>query len=170
MMSRMRSTAAALLAVAVLGLQACGGDGTPDELTRAEFVAKTDAQCKVSNARTKTLNEEATRAAAAAPTEAQLLRELTPILERGYRQVRDNAAAFRAVDPPSADAAEIDRIRTLYDEQVEVVRKLGAAAKDDDLEQYKAVSEEQKDVLARLREATSAFGFQECGSIKSDAA
>ena len=80
-------------------------DDEPDGPTRAEFIAKTDAQCKVSNARTKTLNEEAApRRRTRARSEAQLLRELAPILERGYGQVRDNAAAFQAVNPPPADA------------------------------------------------------------------
>ena len=171
MMSRMRTSIVVILTVVALGLAACGDSGGDDPaLTRAEFIAKTDAQCKVSNARTKTLNEEAARVAATAGSEAQLLRELAPILERGYGQVRDNAAAFQAVNPPSDDAAEIERIRKIYDEQAEVVRKLGLAAKRGDTDRYKALSEEQRDVIVRARSATSAYGFQECGSAKSDAA
>ncbi len=168
-MSRMRTTVVAVLAASAIGLQACESSGD-DKPTRAEFIAKTDAQCKVSNARTKTLNTQARRVADTARGESRLLRELAPILERGYRQVRDNAAAFRAVDPPAADTAKIERIRKLYDEQAEVVRKLGLSAKRGDVEQFKALSEEQKDVLVRAREATSAYGFKECGSTKSDAA
>ena len=172
MMSRMRTTAVAVLTVATLGLAACGGSGGDDsaEPTRAEFIAKTDAQCKVSNARTKTLNEEATRAAASARNDAQLLRRIAPILERGYGQVRDNAAAFQSVNPPSADAAEVERIRTIYDEQAELVRKLGLAAKRGEIDRYKALSVQQQDVIARARKATTAYGFKECGSSKSDAA
>jgi hypothetical protein len=172
MMSRMRMTAITLLVAAGLGLAACGDSGSdaPARPSRAEFIVKTDAQCKVSNARTKTLNEQASRVARTAGNEAQLLRELAPILERGYKQVRDNAAAFEAVEPPAADVAEVGRIRTLYGEQADVVRKLRDAAKRGDIEQFKAASEEQKDVLVRARRATSAYGFKECGSTKSDAA
>ena len=171
MMSRMRIPALAvtILAVAALGLSACGGDDEPQAPTRAEFIAKTDAQCIVSNARTKTLNEEAAKAAESARDDTQLLRNLAPILERGYEQVRANARAFRAVEPPSADVDEIDRIRRLYDEQAEVVRKLDLTAKRGDVDEYKATLEAQKDVLTRARKAASAYGFKECGSTKSDA-
>jgi ABC-type Fe3+-hydroxamate transport system substrate-binding protein len=172
MMSRMRPIAVAVLTAAALGLAACGGSGDdePAGPTRAEFIAKTDAQCKVSNARTKTLNEDAARVVDATPDEAQLLAKLAPIFERGYGQVRDNAAAFQAVNPPPADAAEIERIRKLYDEQAEIVRKLARAAKTGDVDQFKALSEEQRDVVRRARAAARAYGFEECGSDKSDAA
>ncbi len=171
MMSRMRTISTALLAAAALALAACGDAGTdePDAPTRAEFIAKTDAQCKVSNVRTKTLNAEASRVADAAGSDTQLLRGLAPILARGYGQVRDNAAAFQAVNPPPEDAAEIEKIRKLYDQQAELVRKLAAAAKAGNVDAFKARSEEQKDVLASARKAAAAYGFKECGSTKSDA-
>jgi ABC-type Fe3+-hydroxamate transport system substrate-binding protein len=172
MMSRMRTLISAVLALSVLALAACGGGSGDDSSaapTRAEFIAKTDAQCKLSNARTKTLNEESRRAVAGRPRQARLLQVLAPILARAYGQVRDNAAAFQAASPPSDDAAEIENIRKLYDEQAEIVRRLGAAAKQGDLDRYKAITEEQKDALARLRKATTAYGFKECGSTKSDA-
>jgi len=175
MMSPMRTLTSAALAAAALALAACGdsGDSGDDKTatsTRAEFIAKTDAQCKVSNARTKTLNEEAARAADTAKTEAELLKQLAPILQRGYGQVRDNAAAFQAVNPPADDAAEIEVIRKLYDEQAELVRKLAAAAKSADKNRFKVLTREQGDVLARARKAAAAYGFKECGSTKSDAA
>src|SRR5215213_9213149 len=158
MMSRMRTTAVAVVVVmAALGIGACADE--PAGPTRAEFIAKVDAQCQVSNIRTKRLNVQAAAAADTRRTEAQLLRKLVPILERGYEQVRDNAAAFRAVDPPPADTAEVEQIRKLYDEQAEIVRKLGLAAKRGDVDAFKAVSEEQKDVIVRARKATSAYGF-----------
>ena len=98
-----------------------------------------------------------------------MLRALAPILERGYGQVRDNAAAFEAVNPPPADAAKIERIRKLYDEQAELVRKLAAAAKAGDVGEFKALSDRQASVLSNARNAASAYGFKECGSEKSDA-
>lgn len=161
---------AAIAALATLACAGCGGAGDEaTQLTRAEYVAKVDAQCTVSNARTKRLNEESRRAGRAAENDAQLLRRLVPILERGYGQVRDNAAAFQAANPPPGDQAEVERIRKLYDDQAEIVRKLGAAAKRGDVEAFKALSEEQKDVVARARAAAPAYGFEECGSAKSDA-
>ena len=170
-MSRMRSHLSAVLVVAALGLAACGGtdEDEPEPLTRAEFIAKTDAQCKVSNVRTKALNVQAARAADSAGSEAELLRALAPILERGYGQVRDNAAAFAVVNPPSSDAAKVEAIRKLYDEQAELVRKLAAAAKRGDVDAFRSLTEEQKDVLARARKAARGYGFKECGSTKSDA-
>jgi hypothetical protein len=171
MMSRMRTITATALAGAALALAACGDSGKDESapLTRAEFIAKTDAQCRGSNVRTKKLNEEATGVATRVRGEAQRLRELAPILERGYGQVRDNAAAFQAVNPPPDDAATVERIRKLYDQQAELVRKLAAAAKRGDAKQFTALTDQQKGVLARARKATQAYGFKECGSTKSDA-
>ncbi len=102
-------------------------------------------------------------------SEKDVLRALAPILERGYGQVRDNAAAFQAVNPPPADAAKIERIRKLYDQQAELVRKLAAAAKAVDVAEFKELSAQQVSVLSSARDAASAYGFKECGSEKSDA-
>ncbi len=170
MMSAMRIIATALLAAAALALSACGDDNDePAAPTRAGFIAKTDAQCKVSNVRTKKLNEEGQRASSKAGSEKEVLSALAPILERGYGQVRDNAAAFQAVNPPPADAAKIERIRKLYDKQAELVRKLAAAAKAGDVAKFKELSAQQVTVLSSARDAASAYGFKECGSEKSDA-
>lgn len=167
----MRTTAPAVLVAVALALAACGGSGNdaPDAPTRAEFIAKIDAQCKVSNARTKALNAEGAAAVEKATTDKQLLSILAPILERAYGQVRDNAAAFQAVNPPAADAVEVERIRKLYDEQGEVVRKLAATAKRGDVPAFNALAAQQKDVVKRARQATRAYGFKVCGSSKSDA-
>ena len=162
-MSRMRRTAFAALVVVALAPAGCG------DSSRAEFIAKTDAQCKRTNVRTKALNEAAARAAASAGSDAQVLRALAPILRRSYGQVRDNAAAFEAESPPPADAAEVKRIRKLYDEQAKLARKLAVAAKRGDIDEFRSLTELQKDLVARARRATRAYGFKECGSTKSDA-
>jgi hypothetical protein len=159
------------LALAAIGLASCGGsDDVGDApLTRAQYIATTDALCKQSNARTRTLNAELRRQSASATNDADLLRRLTPVLERGYGPVRDNAAAFQAANPPAADAAKIERIRALYDRQAEFVRKLARAASRADSDEFKSLSEQQKDVVTRARRLARSYGFKECGSTKSDA-
>jgi hypothetical protein len=159
------------LALAAIGLAGCGGqDEAPDApLTRAQYIATTDALCKQSNARTRKLNVELRRWSAGATSDAQLLRRLAPVLERGYGPVRDNAAAFQAANPPASDAAEIERIRALYDRQAEFVRKLARAARRVDSNEFKSLSEQQKDVVTRARKLARSYGFKECGSSKSDA-
>jgi hypothetical protein len=170
-MSRMRTTLAAL-AAATLALSACGGasSGGTTTLTRAQFIAKTDALCKASNTRTRALNAEVQRAGASPASDKQLLARLAPILARGYGQVRDNAAAFEAVDPPAGDKAKIELLRKLYDTQAELASKLAAAAKARDVQQFQTLSTQQDDILARARDRAQAYGFKECGSTKSDAA
>jgi hypothetical protein len=159
------------LALAAIGLAACGGsdDASDAPLTRAQYIATTDALCKQSNARTRKLNAELRRQSAGATNDADLLRRLAPVLERGYGPVRDNAAAFQAANPPAADAAEIERIRALYDRQAEFVRKLARAARRVDSSEFKSLSEQQKDVVTRARRLARSYGFKECGSTKSDA-
>jgi len=159
------------LLLAAIGLAACGGsdDASDAPLTRAQYIATTDALCKQSNARTRKLNAELRAKSVGASTDAELLRRLAPILQRGYGPVRDNAAAFQAANPPAADAAAIERIRALYDRQAEFVRKLARAARRVDSNEFKSLSEQQKDVVKSARRLTRAYGFKECGSTKSDA-
>jgi hypothetical protein len=161
----------ALLVAAAVLVAACGGSGGDDDPpTKAQFIAKTDRLCEASNRRTRALNVELKTAADASENDKDLLRRLAPILERGYGPVRDNAASFQAANPPAGDAAAIERIRKAYDEQAELVRRLAAAAKRGDVPAFKALSEEQKDVVLRARRLARAYGFQECGSSKSDPA
>jgi hypothetical protein len=164
--------ALALATLAALLAAACGGEsGSPSNgdtaAQRARFIADTDALCKASNARTKVLNARLRRVSA--PTDEQLLRRLAPILEQGAKPLRDNAAALRAASPPAADARAIDHIRDLYDEQARLVGMLAAAAKRSMVSRFKALSEQQKDVVRRARALTRTYGFRECGSAKSDA-
>lgn len=171
-MSRMRLLICAALTAAALVLAACGGSGgdAAKPLTRAEFISKTDMQCKTSNTRTRALNEELQRVAAGARNDKQLLSRLAPILDRGYGPVRDNAAAFQAANPPPADAAKIEHIRKAYDRQAELVRKLAAAAKRGDVKAFMLLSTHQRIIVTRARRLARGFGFKECGSAKSDAA
>lgn len=171
-MARVRPHLLTGLALAAIGLAACGDskNSSGDTLTRAQYIAKTDALCKQSNARTRKLNVQLRERAAGAADDAELLRRLAPILEHGYGPVRDNAAAFQAANPPPSDAAAVERIRALYDRQAEFVRKLALAAKRGDSNAFKALSEEQKDVVKRARRLARGFGFEECGNTKSDAA
>jgi hypothetical protein len=152
-----------------IGLAGCGGSGDEAAPTRAQFIATTDALCRASNKRTRRLNVEVQRVAAAAHDDAELLRRLAPILAQGYGPIRDNAAAFQAANPPAADAGRIERIRKAYDEQAELVRKLAAAAKRGDAGAFRSLSGQQKDVVTRARRLTRGYGFRECGSAKSDA-
>lgn len=169
MMSGMRATlVCVVLAVAALGLASCGG-GTSDAAKRAQFIDGTDRLCEKSNRRTRTFNRQLARAAAGARNDRDLLRRLAPILARGYGGVRDNARALRTSNPPAGDAAEIDRIRRLYDRQAQFVRKLAAAARRGDTRGFTSLSEQQKEVVTRARRLTRAYGFKECGSTTSDA-
>ena len=157
-----------MLVVAALVPAGCGGE-EPQPRSHAELVAKIDARCEVTNAETKKINEEAELVGERADTQEQLLRELAPILERASDQVRQNAAAFKSVEPTGNDAAKLDRIRRFYDRQTRLAHKFAAAAKRGAVDEFKMLSELQKDLLRRLRKATSDFGFKECGSTRSDA-
>jgi hypothetical protein len=161
-----------VLAVAALALGACGadsGDNEPPAPTRASYVAKTDALCRQSNARTLKLNRELQRAAAGARDDADALKRFAPILRRGYGPVRDNAVAFRAAVPPPADEARIARIAKTYDQQADFVRRLAAAAARGDGRRFATLSAQQQRLVIRARRLARAYGFKECGSSKSDA-
>jgi phage gpG-like protein len=167
-----RTLLAAALSAAALAPAACGGsddDGGSPPATRAEFIAATDKRCQTSNKRTRALNAELQRAAQGVSSDRELLRRIAPILARGYAPVSANAATFKSAKPPAADTKKIERIRKAYDEQARLVQRLAAAAKRGDTMAFKALSEEQRDLVTRARKAARAYGFKECGSSKSDA-
>ena len=171
MMSRMSPilTRAALAAAALALAFAVGACGDSGGDARAQYIAKTDKLCKASNTRTRALNVQLRRAAAAALNNREMLPRLAPILERGYGKVRDNAAAFQAANPPADDAVAIERIRAAYDKQGEQARRLAAAARAGDVARFRKLTDEQHKLVTRARRLTRAYGFRECGSAKSDA-
>jgi predicted outer membrane protein len=168
MMSRMPTTMRALLALAALVLTACGSSGDDTTAARKRFIARTDVLCKASNARTRALNLRLLQRAADARDDRQLLRRLAPILHQGNGPVHDTAAALRANDPPAADAARVEGIRRVYDEQAQLVRQLASAAARVEVSRFKSLSEHQKEVVLRARRLAHDYGFKECGSQKSD--
>ena len=168
MMSGMRWSLVCIALVLAFTAVGCGGGDDGDAPTRAQFIAQTDELCKASNRRTRTLNLKLRRAAAGARDDRDLLRRLAPILERGYDRVRANAAAFRAVEPPDDDAAEIARLRRLYDQQAQFVRPLAAAARRGDVSGFESLTAQQRDVVTRARRLSRAYGFKQCGSTRSD--
>ena len=103
-------------------------------------------------------------------TTATLLRRLAPILERGTAACATTPRRFDAVDPPAGDAAEIARLRRLYDQQAQFVRRLAAAAGGATRAAFESLTAQQEDVVTRARRLSRAYGFKECGSTKSDAA
>jgi len=167
----MRTTTICLLLTTALALGACGGSGDSENPvpTRAAYIERTDALCEASNERTRKLNRELQRASAAAGDEGDQLKRLAPILRRGYGAVRDNAVAFRAVQAPPADEARIERIRKAYDRQAELARKLADAAARGDAVRFRSVAAQQRRLVVSARKLTRGFGFDECGSSKSDA-
>lgn len=169
MRARRQLLAVSLVAALALALAACGGSNAKqDPLTRAQYIAKSDALCKASNARTRSLNEQLARAVAASTGDADLLRRVVPILRRGYAPIAANARAFQATTPPLADAVAIEHIRETYDQQAELVRRLAIAAEGGKEKTFKSLTLEQNDVAARARRLAHAYGFKECGSSKSD--
>ena len=161
---------ALVLAPVAFAVAGCGGSDDGDAPTRAQFIAQTDELCTTSNRRTRTLNLKVRQAAAAARDDRDFMRRLAPILERGYDQVRANAAAFRAVESPVDDATEIARLRRLYDQQAQFVRRLAAAARRGDVRGFKSLTAEQQAVVMRARRLSRAYGFKQCGSTRSDPA
>jgi hypothetical protein len=170
MISRMHTTIpAAAAAVAALALTACGGSADDATTTaRQRFIARTDVLCKASNARTRALNLRLQRAAAGAHDDRQLLLRLAPILRQGYGPVRDNAAAMRANDAPAVDAARVEILRRAYDQQAELERELASAATRAEVQRFASLSEQQRRGVIHARGLAHDYGFEECGSTKSD--
>ena len=70
---------------AALGLAACGGDAATATSRRVRSSSRRPTSLHGLNRRTRTLNQQIGRAAAARAGERDLLRRLAPMLERGLR-------------------------------------------------------------------------------------
>ena len=127
---RLTTTLAAALAAAAFALGGCGGAGSHqaahNAITRPELIAKVDAICKEVARRSKPSFRTLQALVDASGTYKSRLIKAAPTLRTVYKLQASKLRRFEALDPPTADRAQIAEItRSARETLKERVDRLG---------------------------------------------
>jgi hypothetical protein len=160
----LRARTIAVTLVAGLSLAACGDD-SGDPLSKEDFIAQADAICADHGTQLDAIFEEAFAEVdetdlddpeAAAQQYAGVVADSEPVM-------RDQVEALRALEPPEADADELqsqlDDLDAAVTEFVDLV-EAGAAGDEEAL----AAIESDVDPFAAVNERAFEYGLQVCGA------
>ena len=164
-MTHLRAKTIAVSLVAGLSLAACGDDGGGESLSKEDFIAQADAICADHGTQLDAIFEEAFAEVdetdmddpqAAAQQYAGVVADSEPVM-------RDQVEALRALEPPEADADELnsqlDALDAAVTEFVDLTED-GAAGDEAAL----AAIESDVDPFAAVNERAFEYGLRVCGS------
>lgn len=126
----MKKLLIALTACSTLALAGCGENETkaaaePSALTKAEFIKQADAICAASEARIEKLGSEISENSSMEEITAFLEKKVIPELTSTVEKVRD-------LEPPKADADEVDAMLDALEAEVAKVKETPIAIMGDD--------------------------------------
>jgi hypothetical protein len=148
---RIRYGALVALAVGVL-VAGCGGGGGGGRLTKEGYIAAADAICKEASDKIDALGDPQT-----AEEVAQLADQVVEISE-------DQLAQLRALQPPEADEATINEAYDLIEQQIDIARQVGDAARANDPAKIQELVQEGQQINERADQIAVDYGLKECGS------
>lgn len=144
--------AALAAAVAVAVVAGCGGGGGGDRLTKAEYIAAADAICKATNDELGALPDPSS------------IEEVASLAEQAVSIEEDALAKLKELKPPEADQATIDEALGLLEQQVELGRQLGDAAKAGDGAKVQEIVGQIDPINQQANEIATQYGLVECGN------
>ena len=140
----------AVLCLVALAVTACGSS-SPKPLAKTAWIAKADAICTQSQASIRALG---------APT------DLAAVATYGTKVgdiLEQEIAAIRALPPPAADRATIDRMLTEANQGVAVARHLSTLAASGDAAAVQQYATTSQTATASARQLAQAYGLKVCG-------
>ena len=153
------------LGVLVLVVSACGDDdsdggdqpggGEAETLSKQEVIARGDELCTEFR---ETLNRLQSR------TQTRDLEEQAEAIDRIADKADEVADEFDSIDPPSGDAAFIDRYVSRSREQVDLLREAADLLAQGDPAKAEVLIESNQGKAAEVRRMAQGYGFKVCGS------
>jgi hypothetical protein len=157
--------------IAVLAIAGCGGGGTKtvtqigtqtsaEPLTKAEYIARADAICKVEEAKRAELEQQV---AELAPITSGETRVVAALLRKQADNQRAEVKELTALGPPAADAADLASLLSILGAEI---TDLDDWADAYDRRNAKEIRSSQARVAAHNAEASSlarGYGFKVCG-------
>jgi hypothetical protein len=161
-----------LIVVAAVALLGCGGGGSSSsgstgsagggELTKAELISKGDQICTETQEKTDPIKQEFEEVFEGGETQKALV-EGAEIFRKAVPLVGAEAEALRELEPPSADAATINKMLDDLEESSEPLEGMAAAVEGDEEAKLKGVEKEIEGPNRRATAIAKAYGFKVCG-------
>ena len=166
-----RTVLVALLAGGALALGACGdddGDKSSDDnqITRPQYIAKVDAICKQVTRRSKPSFATLQALIDASGTYKSRLIKAAPTLRTLYKLQASKLKRFEAIEPPTADRAQVAEIRKTAEQTIREFRAFLPAAEAGDLEKFIDIATDASGSRARVDRLGTTYGFRkDCFSL-----
>ena len=170
-----RIACVALLAVLASALGACGGDdgskrsADDNGITRAEYIKQVDAICKKVAQQSKPSFRKLQALIDATGTYKSRLIKGAPTLYTVYDLQASKYRRFKAIDPPTADRAQVAEIRAAAEATLKDFRDFLPAADRGDLVQLIDIATDATGSRARVDRLGTTYGFRkDCFSLPLD--
>lgn len=147
----MRSRTARIVALAAFvatALGACSGDGSSKE----GFIAAADDACREADQRIKDIG---------AP---RVEEGILGYVEQARGISADLVDDLRALDPPEADAGEVDEMIDGLERATDLLEPLAQATIDQDAAELQELQQEVQQVTDDVSEFAESYGFEVCGA------
>lgn len=162
-MTARRMLAGMLAAVALLAT-ACGGDdeaARDDGVTRPQYIAQVDALCKKVTRDSRPINREIQKLLEASGSLSGRLRKGAPLLRRTYQKQKAKLEAFKKIEPPAADRAQIAALTTAAQRALDDLRDALPAADAGDLPPIIDLATDASGARTKAERLGATYGLRE---------
>jgi hypothetical protein len=162
-MRRAKPIAAIVVAGAALALAGCGGSGG---VSRSQYIAKADAICKTTAAKTAPLiNHIATAGVSLLGGSASTARQVAGVVGQLRTVAARALAQLRALAQPSGDHTAIQKFLTPLSSVVSTIGTAGTALGNGQALQALNTLQGLQTVAQQLASAAKAYGLHACESV-----
>lgn len=166
-----RLALAALLAGLALALGACGGSDKPADngIKRPEYIAKVDAICKQSTQQSAPSFRKLQALVNASGTYKSRLIKAAPTLRTVYKLQVTKLERFKAVEPPTAERAQVAKIAKAAQKTLTEFRQFLPFAERGDLPKLIDIATDATGSRADVEQLGTTFGFRkDCFTVPVD--
>jgi hypothetical protein len=164
----------AVLAGLALALAACGGDdgskkSSDNAVKRPEYITQVDAICKKTSQQSKPSFSKLQALVNASGTYKSRLVKGAPILHTVYDLQASKFQRFKAIEPPTADRAQIAEITKAAGDTLAEFRKFLPYADRGDLPKLIDIATDASGSRARVERLGTTYGFRkDCFALPLD--
>ena len=157
---------AAIVVGGALALAGCGGSGSSGGVSKSQYVAKADAICTTTAAKTAPLiNHIATAGVSLLGGSASTARQVAGVVGQLRTVAAKALAQLRALAQPTGDHAAIQKFLTPLSSVVGTIGTAGTALSNGQAVQALTALQGLQTVAQQLASAAKAYGLHACESV-----
>jgi hypothetical protein len=152
-----------LAAVALLAT-ACGGDDEPAKdqgVTRPQYIKQVDALCAKTTRESRSINRRIQALIEGSGSLKRRLRKGAPLLRQTYEKQAAKLAAFKKIEPPQADRAQIAALTTAAQRALDDLRDALPAADQGDVPAIIDLATDASGARTRAERLGVTYGLRE---------